>query len=360
MSISPPPFDAVCAWGIGSLAVLVAVAWVITWSAGRADVRLRAGLAAALVMGISAAAALTGALTRFDRVPPPMAIMIVSVLTMGIVVGLSPFGRSVAATVPLRTLIGLQAFRLPLELLMHRAGSLGIMPPELSYSGYNFDIVTGIGALLLWLLMRGRVSVPTWAVWVWNAWGYACLFVIVAVAIATSPMVRYFGEAPHVNTWVLYFPYVWLPAVLVTIAVAGHIVVTRRLLGGAGPLRLGTNEDAIPRNHGGDVPVPAHLHRLRAKVAVVTRRASCGAVQIISSGCLRFGGGKARSMRSSSAGVSAMSTAAEFSRRWSARTAFGMAITSGCHSTHASAICAAVAPRSAPMAASVSSRAATP
>jgi hypothetical protein len=44
-------------------------------------------------------------------------------------------------------------------------------------------------------------------------------------------MVRLFGDAPgHVNTWVLYFPYVWLPAVLVTIAVAGHIVITRKLV----------------------------------------------------------------------------------------------------------------------------------
>ncbi|HEX7085778.1 MAG TPA: hypothetical protein VF198_05405 [Vicinamibacterales bacterium] len=157
--------------------------------------------------------------------------MIATVMTLGIGIGLSPFGRAVATTVPLRTLVGLQAFRFPLELVMHRAGALGIMPPELSYSGYNFDIVTGIGALLLWLLMRARLPVPAWAVWAWNVWGICCLGVILAIAIATSPMVRYFGDAPpHVNTWVLFFPYVWLPAVLVTIAVAGHIVVTRRLL----------------------------------------------------------------------------------------------------------------------------------
>ena len=44
-------------------------------------------------------------------------------------------------------------------------------------------------------------------------------------------MVRAFGDDPrHVNTWVLFFPYVWLPAVLVTIALAGHIVLTRALL----------------------------------------------------------------------------------------------------------------------------------
>jgi hypothetical protein len=43
-------------------------------------------------------------------------------------------------------------------------------------------------------------------------------------------MVRWFGDGPrHLNTWVLYFPYVWLPAVLVTAALAGHVMITRAL-----------------------------------------------------------------------------------------------------------------------------------
>jgi hypothetical protein len=114
---------------------------------------------------------------------------------------------------------------------MHRAATLVIMPPELSYSGYNFDILTGAGALLLWSVMRAGVRVPPWVLWAWNIWGCWCLAAIAAIAITTSPMVRLFGDDPrHVNTWVLFFPYVWLPAVLVTIAVAGHVVITRSLL----------------------------------------------------------------------------------------------------------------------------------
>jgi hypothetical protein len=54
---------------------------------------------------------------------------------------------------------------------------------------------------------------------------------IVVIAVTTAPMVRAFGDDPrHINTWVLFFPYVWLPAVLVPIAIAGHLVVTRALL----------------------------------------------------------------------------------------------------------------------------------
>ena len=43
-------------------------------------------------------------------------------------------------------------------------------------------------------------------------------------------MVRLFGDDPrHLNTWVLFFPYVWLPVVLVTVALAGHLTITRAL-----------------------------------------------------------------------------------------------------------------------------------
>jgi|SRR5688572_11700270 hypothetical protein len=166
-----------------------------------------------------------------------MLVMIVSVFAIGFVLGLSRTGADAAAEVPLAALVGLQAFRLPLELVMHSAATLGIMPVELSYSGYNFDIVTGLGAALLFAAMRAGWRVPRSVIWAWNVWGFWCLAVIAVIAVTSSPMVRLFGEDPrHVNTWVLFFPHVWLPVVLVTVALAGHITVTRALRRGSGPV----------------------------------------------------------------------------------------------------------------------------
>jgi hypothetical protein len=226
-----PAYDAIAAWGIGGLAVCIAV---IAWTVATRRRMASPGRAAAVIvawMTVTAVAASSGQLARFDRVPPPMALLILSVFTLAFGVGMGPLGGRLAASVSLATLVSLQAFRLPLELVMHRAATLGIMPPEMSYSGYNLDIVTGAGALVLGLLLRAGVAVPRAAVWVWNLWGLWCLAVITVVAVASSPMVRAFGDDPrHVNTWVLFFPYVWLPAVLVTVALAGHLVVTRALL----------------------------------------------------------------------------------------------------------------------------------
>ena len=228
--IAPPAFDALSAFGIGGLAVVMAVALVLLFTRGRAARRLALAAATAIVMAGSGAAAWSGLLARFDLTPPPMAVMIVSVFAMALLLGLSPVAADTAAEIPLAVLIGLQAFRLPLELVMHRAAALGIMPVELSYSGYNFDIVTGTGAVLLFLAMQAGWRVPAWLIWVWNLWGLWCLAVIAVIAVTTAPMVRLLGDDPrHVNTWVLYFPYVWLPVVLVTVALAGHITITRAL-----------------------------------------------------------------------------------------------------------------------------------
>lgn len=228
---TPPPADLLSEVGIGGLAVLMAVIVLVVTARAAPSRLVRAGGVLGGWMAVTAALAASGRLHDFSRTPPPMAALMAGVFLLAGVAGLSSYGRTMAVAVPLSTLVGLQAFRLPLELVMHRAGALGIMPPELSYGGYNFDIVTGAGALVLWLLMRRGAAVPRAAVWAWNVWGLWCLAAITAIAIASSPMVRAFGDDPrHVNTWVLYVPYVWLPAVLVVFALAGHVIVTRALL----------------------------------------------------------------------------------------------------------------------------------
>jgi hypothetical protein len=228
---TPPVFDAVAAVGIGGLSVLMAgiVLWV-WWRFLPASAPVGTVVALAWI-ALSGGLAASGQLTRFDMRPPPAALLIVTVLIVSLGIGLSPAGGALARAVPLVVLVGLQAFRLPLELVMHRAAEAGIMPPELSYSGYNFDIITGAGALLLGATMASGIAVPRAAIWVWNLWGFWCLAAIVVIAVTTSPMVRFFGDDPrHINTWVLYWPYVWLPAVLVVIALVGHIVIARALL----------------------------------------------------------------------------------------------------------------------------------
>lgn len=169
----------------------------------------------------------TGMLARFDVRPAPLMGMFAASLAAGIWLGFSPLGKILARSVPLWGLVLFQAYRLPLELCMTEAARLGLMPQQMSIEGYNFDFLTGLTALpVAFALWRGA---PQWLALAWSAFGSLCMVVIAIVAVAASPMIQAFGPE-HVNSWVAYFPYVWLPTVLVALAIAGHILVFRKLL----------------------------------------------------------------------------------------------------------------------------------
>jgi hypothetical protein len=187
----------------------------------------RVGTAVLAWLVMTALVAASGVLRRFDATPPPFAGLVLAIAVAGIAVPCSPLGTLLVRGVPLWALVGFQVFRFPLELVMHRAYVEGIMPVQMSYSGFNYDILTGItaGVLGFWLHRR---RVPRWIVTSWNLLGFALLVNVVTIAIVSTPVFRWFGNE-RLNVFVTYPPFVWLPAVLVPAALMGHILVWRRL-----------------------------------------------------------------------------------------------------------------------------------
>jgi hypothetical protein len=188
-------------------------------------VRLTAAVIAWL--SLTALLAASGVLRRFDATPPPFAILALAIIVVGVAGACSPLGTLLVRGLPLWFLVGFQVFRLPLELVMHRAWLEGVMPVQMSYSGQNYDIVTGITAGLLGLWLRLR-PVPRGLVAAWNLLGFVLLVNIVTIAVVSTPLFAWFG-AERLNVFVTYPPFVWLPAVLVAAALTGHILVWRRL-----------------------------------------------------------------------------------------------------------------------------------
>jgi hypothetical protein len=225
-----------------SVGVTAAGVSLHAWAGGAPGGRRRAlagAICAAAWLALTGAAAASGVLAEFERRPPPFMLLFPALLAVGLGVGLSSVGARLARGVPLAALVGLQAFRLPLELTMHHAADIGLMPAQMTFGGFNYDIVTGATAAVLALqLARGRA--PAALVAAWNVLGLVLLAVVVVVGVASTPLLHAFGTQPErLNTWVARFPYVWLPAVLVVAALAGHIVIFRALAPtAAAPARL--------------------------------------------------------------------------------------------------------------------------
>jgi len=234
-SFAPPVASPLVTWGIALLALAMS-AWV-AWACGRtgdAAGSTRRSLVASIVLALWMTVlwqlAARGVLARFFSVPPPFPVVVLISVAVAAGLGLSPFGRRMAMTLSFATLVGAQAFRLPLELVMHRAATEGVMPVQMTYTGRNFDIVSGALALLLlpWL---ARGTAPRWLLWLWNILGATLLFNVVGVAIVSLPPIHTFGTAPErLNTWIAFPPFIWLPTILVPAALLGHILVTRKLL----------------------------------------------------------------------------------------------------------------------------------
>jgi len=195
-------------------------------AATRASLAITA--AAAAWMAATWIAAQSGVLRRWDRNPPPFGVLVAAVVLLATLLAFGGLGRRVAQFVPLWALVAVQGFRLPLELAMHAMYECGIMPVEMSFSGRNFDVVTGASALVVALVvLAGRGYRRLVAAW--NLLGLGLLVNVVVVALLGTPRFRYFGEQ-RLNVWITYPPFVWLPAVMVLAALAGHLLIFRALL----------------------------------------------------------------------------------------------------------------------------------
>lgn len=225
---SPLLTSSILTLAMAALAVSVAAGFTVLVARAAGP---RSGVITALVLGglmaVQFGLASSGVLRQWDKRPPPFFFLVPGMVLIVISLARSALGTALAETNSFALLVGAQAFRLPLELTMHQAALEGVMPVQMSYSGYNFDILTGASALLLGILLAcGRAGRR--AVRVWNIAGFCLLVNIVSIAVASLPVFRAFGD-DRVNVWIAYPPYVWLPGVLVPAALLGHLLVWRKL-----------------------------------------------------------------------------------------------------------------------------------
>jgi hypothetical protein len=125
-------------------------------------------------------------------------------------------------------LVALQSFRIFVELLLWRLFILGKMPVQMSLEGRNWDVLTGITAIVIAYLI-GKEKISRTGILIWNLAGLGLLLNIVIIAILSMPTpFRVFMTEPS-NTIVTQFPVSWLPAFLVPLAYGLHFLSLRKL-----------------------------------------------------------------------------------------------------------------------------------
>jgi hypothetical protein len=214
-------FYALIAWG---LVAIFAAFRVLAGEHLNRGIGFRVGLL--VWLGIPAVLSFQGVFLDFGARPPQLMRVVIPMALVIVAFVFSPWGKSAAQKIPESLLVGTQVFRLPLEVILYALALRGLLPFEMTFSGYNFDIVTAVFALPLWWLVR-RNAAPRWALLLWNIVGTLLLVAIVILAVLAFP--EPFGWFLPENQIVAWFPWVWLPTFLVPLALVSHLLIFRKL-----------------------------------------------------------------------------------------------------------------------------------
>lgn len=165
---------------------------------------------------------------QFDVFPPPGLQLMLVLVAITITLAMTKPGKILSHYTPLYLLVGFQMFRIPVELLIHQAYEENITIIEMTYVGHNFDILTGVSALIVAFLLVKR-ELPRIVLFVWNSLGLALLINVVVTGIFSMPHPMQTIATDFPNVWITFFPFIWLPAILVCSALFGHLLVFRYL-----------------------------------------------------------------------------------------------------------------------------------
>jgi hypothetical protein len=230
------PFATSVFFGAIVLAVLVAIAAGVWHTADRLGFprggsrRLATDVTLALIawLALTAFLANSGILLQFEALPPRIMFVLVPALIAVFVVGTAPKFSPFLLAVPLAWIIGLQTFRLPLEIVLWQLHRAGVIAPLMTFEGRNFDILIGATApVVAALYAKGRISLR-WVGW-WNVAGLLLLANVVLHGLLSAPTPFQQIQTQPPTTFVARWPYVWLVALLVPLALFLHIVALRIL-----------------------------------------------------------------------------------------------------------------------------------
>jgi hypothetical protein len=170
----------------------------------------------------------SGIMSDFTKFPFNFMPVIIIPLFAVLIVTFSSAFKVILLNVSTTTIIRLQSFRFFVELLLWALFVVNVVPIQMTFEGFNYDVLTGITApFIAWFATKRKISKA--GMIVWNILCLVLLINIVSIAILSTPTpLRAFMNEPA-NTIVTTFPVVFLPGLLVPLAYTLHFFSLRQL-----------------------------------------------------------------------------------------------------------------------------------
>lgn len=231
--IATPSLTIACLFIGLVLGLLAGLGATLRWASRRAGFDARLTTVSLTLLGLWMAATAVLAVSGFysDYSRPARGL---SLVLFGLTLILaSLLNRSVRRTlllIPTSIVIGFQAFRLPLELMLWALFEQGVIGRQMTFAGLNFDILVGLTALpMVWWLRARSIRAQAVGSLIWNLVAIVLLINIVAIAVLSIPLQFQVFTGEPANRMVSQFPFVWLPAFVIPLALAGHLLALAKV-----------------------------------------------------------------------------------------------------------------------------------
>jgi hypothetical protein len=180
-------------------------------------------------MTIQSVIAETGFLTITNTIPPRLILLIVLPLIAIAFIFSSEKGRLFIEHFDVKALTLLHTIRIGIEMVLFWLFLNKTMPQLMTFEGRNFDLISGITAPLIYYFgfVKQKMGAKTML-----AWNFICLAILLftvsnAILSAPTPFQKFGFDQPTIA--VLYFPFVWLPGVVVPLVIFSHLISIRLL-----------------------------------------------------------------------------------------------------------------------------------
>ena len=162
--------------------------------------------------------------------PPRLLLVVMPCFFAALLLIITNRGMRYTQHLNLRNLTLLHMVRIPVELVLYWLFLNKAVPELMTFSGRNFDILSGITApLMVATCFGGKHVVRKKLLLAWNIICLLLLLNIVINAILSAPFLFQQFAFDQPNIAVLYFPFTWLPAVVVPLVFYSHIAAIRLL-----------------------------------------------------------------------------------------------------------------------------------
>jgi hypothetical protein len=181
-------------------------------------------------LAIQSVIGLSGFYTVTNSMPPRFPLLVLPPVILIICLFVSKTGRAFIDRLNIKTLTLLHAVRIPVEIVLFWLYIHKTVPQVMTFEGWNFDILSGISALLIYYFGFVKHRLGRSVLLLWNFACLALLINIVVIAVLSAPLPFQQLAFDQPNIAVMYFPFVWLPCCIVPLVLFAHLASIRKLL----------------------------------------------------------------------------------------------------------------------------------